>query len=224
MEKINIVNNEKRNYSSIDGHYGMKKIILGLFFFLFSSIEASYSKDLKTIWGFSITIPENYSVEIFDMDASKLSKTSNIRTKYNLEVYENLMKNKQVSEQLLIDMYEKDSTNRFDNHININYQLDNIFLNLSDKNIYRHCTELKNLYSTMLKKNVVQYECFINRNEFKNFPSVIQLKHSHREGMLNYQFMVPYKRGFATFALLCENKNCDTMHDKLVTIVRSLKN
>ena len=65
--------------------------------------------------------------------------------------------------------------NRFDNHININYQLDNIFLNLSDKNIYRHCTELKNLYSTMLKKNVVQYECFINRNEFKNFTSVMLL-------------------------------------------------
>ena len=114
--------------------------------------KASYSKELKTIWGFSITIPENYSVEIFDMDASKLSKNSNIRTKYNLEVYENLMKNKQLSEQLLIDMYEKDSANRFDNHININYQLDNIFLNLSDNNIYRHCTELKNLYSTMLKK------------------------------------------------------------------------
>jgi hypothetical protein len=58
MEKINIVNNKKRNYSSIDGHYGMKKIILGLFFLLFSSIEASYSKELKTIWGFSITIPD----------------------------------------------------------------------------------------------------------------------------------------------------------------------
>jgi hypothetical protein len=76
----------------------------------------------------------------------------------------------------------------------------------------------------MLKKEIIQYECFINKNKFQNLSSSIQLKHSHRDGMLNYQYMVPYKRGFATFALLCENKNCDMMHDKLVTIIRSLKN
>jgi len=202
----------------------MTKIILGLIILLFSSIKASYSKELKTIWGFSITIPENYSVQIFNMDTSKISTNSDIRKKYNIEVFENLMENHQLSEKTLIDMHEKGSTNHFDNHININYQLDNIFLNLSDNNIHRHCTELKNLYSTMLKKNVIQYECFINKNEFKNFPSVIQLKHSYRDGLLSYQLMVPYKNGYATFALICENKNCDTMRDKLVTIVRSLKN
>lgn len=27
-----------------------------------------------------------------------------------------------------------------------------------------------------------------------------------------------------TPALLCENKNCDIMHEKLITIIRSLKN
>jgi hypothetical protein len=84
--------------------------------------------------------------------------------------------------------------------------------------------ELKKLYSSMLKKEIIQYECFINNSKFQNLSSSIQLKHSHREGMLNYQYMVPHKRGFATFALLCENKNCDIMHEKLITLIRSLKN
>jgi hypothetical protein len=187
--------------------------------------KVSYSKELKTIWGFSITIPENYTIEMTDLD-SLMSKTrgSNVRVKYNLEEFENLMKNKQISEKILIDIYEKDSINRYNNHINLNFQSENIFLNLNDKKIYQLCTELKNLYSSMLKKEVTQYECFVNKNKFQNLSSVIQLKHSHRDEMLNYQYMVPYKRGYATFALLCENKNCDIMHDKLITIIRSLKN
>lgn len=203
----------------------MRKIILVLFFLLFSSIETSYSKELKTIWGFSITIPENYIVEVTDFDSlMSKSRGSNVRDKYNLETYENLMKNAQISEKILIAMYEKDTINRNNNHINLNSQSDNIFLHLNDRNIYQHCMELKKLYSSMLKKEIIQYECFINNSKFQNLSSSIQLKHSHREGMLNYQYMVPHKRGFATFALLCENKNCDIMHEKLITIIRSLKN
>jgi hypothetical protein len=203
----------------------MRKIILALFFLLFSSIETSYSKELKTIWGFSITIPENYIVEVTDFDSlMSKSRGSNVRDKYNLETYENLMKNAQISEKILIAMYEKDTINRNNNHINLNSQSDNIFLHLNDRNIYQHCMELKKLYSSMLKKEIIQYECFINNSKFQNLSSSIQLKHSHREGMLNYQYMVPHKRGFATFALLCENKNCDIMHEKLITLIRSLKN
>ena len=203
----------------------MRKIILVLFFLLFSSIETSYSKELKTIWGFSITIPENYIVEVTDFDLlMSKSRGSNVRDKYNLETYENLMKNAQISEKILIAMYEKDTINRNNNHINLNSQSDNIFLHLNDRNIYQHCMELKKLYSSLLKKEIIQYECFINNSKFQNLSSSIQLKHSHREGMLNYQYMVPHKRGFATFALLCENKNCDIMHEKLITIIRSLKN
>lgn len=187
--------------------------------------KVSYSKELKTVWGFSITIPENYIIEVTDFDSlMSKSRGSNVRDKYNLETYENLMKNAQISEKILIGMYEKDSINRYNNHINLNFQSENIFLNLNDRNIYQHCMELKKLYSSMLKKEIIQYECFINKNKFQNLSSSIQLKHSHRDGMLNYQYMVPYKIGFATFALLCENKNCDMMHDKLVTIIRSLKN
>jgi hypothetical protein len=203
----------------------MRKIILALFFLLFSSIEPSYSKELKTIWGFSITIPENYIVEVTDFDSlMSKSRGSNVRHKYNLEAYENLMKNAQISEKILIAMYEKDTINRNNNHINLNSQSDNIFLHLNDKNIYQHCMELKKLYSSMLNKEIIQYECFINKSKFQNLSSSIQLKHSHRDGMLNYQYMVPHKRGFATFALLCENKNCDVMHEKLITLIRSLKN
>jgi len=205
----------------------MRTFILA-FSFLFLVLgmdKVSYSKELKTIWGFSITIPENYTIEMTDFDSlMSKSRGSNVRVKYNLEEFENLMKNKQISEKILIVIYEKDSINRNNNHINLNFQSENIFLNLNDKKIYQLCTELKNLYSSMLKKEVTQYECFVNKNKFQNLSSAIQLKHSHRDEMLNYQYMVPYKRGYATFALLCENKNCDIMHDKLITIIRSLKN
>ena len=205
----------------------MRTIILAsTFLFLFMSMnKVSYSKELKTIWGFSITIPENYIVEVTDFDSlMSKSRGSNVRDKYNLETYENLMKTAQISEKILIGMYEKDTINRNNNHINLNSQSDNIFLHLNDRNIYQHCMELKKLYSSMLKKEIIQYECFINKSKFQNLSSSIQLKHSHRDGMLNYQYMVPHKRGFATFALLCENKNCDIMHEKLITIIRSLKN
>ena len=201
-------------------------ILASTFLFLFMSMnKVSYSKELKTIWGFSITIPENYIVEVTDFDSlMSKSRGSNVRDKYNLETYENLMKTAQISEKILIGMYEKDTINRNNNHINLNSQSDNIFLHLNDRNIYQHCMELKKLYSSMLKKEIIQYECFINKSKFQNLSSSIQLKHSHRDGMLNYQYMVPHKRGFATFALLCENKNCDIMHEKLITIIRSLKN
>jgi hypothetical protein len=200
-------------------------VVSSILFLILGMDKVLYSKEIKTIWGFSITIPENYTIEMTDLD-SLMSKTrgSNVRVKYNLEEFENLMKNKQISEKILIDIYEKDSINRYNNHINLNFQSENIFLNLNDKKIYQLCTELKNLYSSMLKKEVTQYECFVNKNKFQNLSSAIQLKHSHRDEMLNYQYMVPYKRGYATFALLCENKNCDIMHDKLITIIRSLKN
>ena len=200
-------------------------ILASTFLLLFMGMnKVSYSKELKTIWGFSITIPENYTIEMTDLD-SLMSKNrgSNVRDKYNLEEFENLMKNKQISERILIAMYEKDTINR-NNQINLNVQTDNIFLNLNDKKIYQLCTELKNFYSSMLKKEVTQYECFINKNKFQNLSSAIQLKHSDKDEMLNYQYMVPYKRGYATFTLLCENKNCDVMHEKLITIIRSLKN
>jgi len=200
-------------------------LVFSFLFLVLGMDKVSYSKELKTIWGFSITIPENYTIEMTDLDSlMSKSRGSNVRVKYNLEEFENLMKNKQISEKILIDIYEKDSINRYNNHINLNFQSENIFLNLNDKKIYQLCTELKNLYSSMLKKEVTQYECFVNKNKFQNLSSVIQLKHSHRDEMLNYQYMVPYKRGYATFALLCENKNCDIMHDKLITIIRSLKN
>ena len=200
-------------------------LVFSFLFLVLGMDKVSYSKELKTIWGFSITIPENYTIEITDLDSlMSKSRGSNVRVKYNLEEFENLMKNKQISEKILIDIYEKDSINRYNNHINLNFQSENIFLNLNDKKIYHICTELKNLYSSMLKKEVTQYECFVNKNKFQNLSSAIQLKHSHRDEMLNYQYMVPYKRGYATFALLCENKNCDIMHDKLITIIRSLKN
>jgi hypothetical protein len=200
-------------------------LVFSFLFLVLGMDKVSYSKELKTIWGFSITIPENYTIEMTDLDSlMSKSRGSNVRVKYNLEEFENLMKNKQISEKILIDIYEKDSINRYNNHINLNFQSENIFLNLNDKKIYQLCTELKNLYSSMLKKEVTQYECFVNKNKFQNLSSAIQLKHSHRDEMLNYQYMVPYKRGYATFALLCENKNCDIMHDKLITIIRSLKN
>ena len=201
-------------------------ILASSFLFLVLGMDkVSYSKELKTIWGFSITIPENFIVEVTDFDSlMSKSRGSSVRDKYNLETYENLMKTAQISEKILIGMHEKDSINRYNNHINLNFQSENIFLNLNDRNIYQHCLELKKLYSSMLKKEVIQYECFINKSKFQNLSSTIQLKHSHRDGMLNYQYMVPYKKGFATFALLCENKNCDVMHEKLITIIRSLKN
>jgi hypothetical protein len=205
----------------------MRTIILAsTFLFLFMGMnKVSYSKELKTVWGFSIAIPENFIVEVTDFDSlMSKSRGSNVRDKYNLETYENLMKTAQISEKILIGMYEKDTINRNNNHINLNSQSDNIFLHLNDRNIYQHCMELKKLYSSMLKKEIIQYECFINKSKFQNLSSSIQLKHSHRDGMLNYQYMVPHKRGFATFALLCENKNCDIMHEKLITIIRSLKN
>lgn len=205
----------------------MKRLILAsTFLFLVLGMDkVSYSKELKTIWGFSITIPENFIVEVTDFDSlMSKSRGSNVRDKYNLETYENLMKTAQISEKILIGMYEKDTINRNNNYINLNSQSDNIFLHLNDRNIYQHCMELKKLYSSTLKKEIIQYECFINKNKFQNLSSSIQLKHSHRDGMLNYQYMVPHKRGFATFALLCENKNCDIMHEKLITIIRSLKN
>jgi len=198
--------------------------LTSILFLILGMNKVSYSKEIKTIWGFSIVIPENYTIEVTDFDSlMSKSRGSNVRSKYNIEVYENLMKNAQISEKILIDMYEKDSINRYNNHINLNFQSENLFVNLNDKKIYQLCKELKNLYSSMLKKEVIQYECFINKDKFQNLSSTIQLKHSHREGMLNYQYMVPYKKGYATFALLCENKNCESMHDKLLKIIKSLK-
>lgn len=199
-------------------------LVFSILFLVIGLGKVSYSKELKTIWGFSITIPENYNIEVTDLDSlMSKSRGSNVRDKYNFEEYENLMKNAKISEKILINFYDKGPINRFNNHMNLNFQQENIFLSLNDRNIKETCSYLKNFYSSMLKKEVIQYECFINKNKFKNLPIVIQLKHSHREGILNYQYMVPYKKGYATFALFCENKNCAVMHDEMITIIKSLK-
>ena len=50
-------------------------ILASSFLFLVLGMDkVSFSKELKTIWGFSITIPENFIVEVTDFD-SLMSKS-----------------------------------------------------------------------------------------------------------------------------------------------------
>jgi len=83
-------------------------LVFSIVFLVIGIDKVSYSKELKTIWGFSITIPENYNIEVTDLD-SLISKSrgSNVKDKYNLEEYENLMKNAKISEKILINFYVK---------------------------------------------------------------------------------------------------------------------
>jgi len=197
----------------------VKKLILVICLFFFS-IQLVFSKETRTRFGIYIDLPENY-----------ISVSANL---------DDLMKQ---DDQEIInkDFFNELATGSSKSDMNIEYffptkkydpEFNNIYITSTEGNIKEFmaydlseiCKEMNLMLNELFNKQLKQYACKFNPSEVdkKNSAAVYYFDH---EGVFNNQRVHMYyfqtSSGLTTFALACQNRNCNTMKKDLINIINS---
>ena len=138
------------------------KIFLTIFVFLFSSL--AISKEYRTIYQFSINIPENYiGVNEFNMnDVSEILKSE---TDINISEWNSLLEETGIKNaEFFYNTNDLEKLNdSFINNINI-VSTKSPYVSVSKNDLIEFCPEYENYLTTLANNKVTQLLCNISSN------------------------------------------------------------
>ena len=195
----------------------MKKILI-IFLLFCNLITSSFSKEIRSRFGFYIDVPNGLTA-VQNLNIEELLKDYEGK-EIDMNAFNDIMAG--VSKQNMnVEYFFPNDLDPVKNSININIQQGNIndIFSLGMKEM---CPIYQKEYSRLFKKNIKQYECKQTSEFSPKFNPVIFLVHDGAKNyLIQYQFQV--NSGLATLTIGCDtNQNCNTMQTMGRKMIKSI--
>ena len=198
----------------------MIKVFFHILFFLLISFSQLYAKEIRSRFGFYIDVPNNY----FSLNANVdelLEKTDD--QLLNKDYFNELMTGTNKSDLDIEYFFPKKGANPEFNNIYITSAPGSIKEYMS-YSLDEVCNETQLMFQGLYKKKVKQYKCLFNPKniKMKKSPGLYYMVHGgpFRNTKL-YMYIAQTGTGITTFAMICENKNCNKFSKDLIFITNS---
>ncbi len=195
----------------------MKKILIILLLFC-NLITSSFSKEIRSRFGFYIDVPDGLTA-VQNLNIEELLKDYEGKD-IDMDAFNDIMAG--VSKKNMnVEYFFPSDLDPVKNAININIQegdVNDIFI----VGLKEMCKIYQKEYSRLFNKNIKQYECKQTSEFSPKFNPVIFLIHDGAKNyLIQYQFQV--KSGLATLTIGCDtNQNCNTMQTMGRKMVKSI--
>ena len=195
----------------------MKKILIILLLFC-NLITSSFSKEIRSRFGFYIDVPDGLTA-VQNLNMDELLKDYEGK-EIDMNAFNDIMAG--VSKQNMnIEYFFPSDLDPVENSININIQEGNVN-DISIVGLKEMCKIYQQEYSRLFNKNIKQYECKQTSEFSPKFNPVIFFIHDGAKNyLIQYQFQV--KSGLATMTIGCDtNQNCNTMQKMGRNMIKSI--
>tara|TARA_B100001057_G_scaffold56240_1_gene49869 strand:- start:183 stop:791 length:609 start_codon:yes stop_codon:yes gene_type:complete len=195
----------------------MKKILIILLLFC-NLITNSFSKEIRSRFGFYIDVPDGLTA-VQNLNIEELLKDYEGK-EIDMNAFNDIMAG--VSKQNMnVEYFFPSDLDPVKNAININIQ-DGDVNDISIVGMKEMCKIFQKEYSRLFNKNIKQYECKQTSEFSPKFNPVIFLIHDGAKNyLIQYQFQV--KSGLATLTIGCDtNQNCNTMQTMGRKMIKSI--
>ena len=195
----------------------MKKILIILLLFC-NLITSSFSKEIRSRFGFYIDVPDGLTA-VQNLNMDELLKDYEGK-EIDMNAFNDIMAG--VSKQNMnIEYFFPSDLDPVENSININIQEGNVN-DISIVGLKEMCKIYQQEYSRLFNKNIKQYECKQTSQFSPKFNPVIFFIHDGAKNyLIQYQFQV--KSGLATLTIGCDtNQNCNTMQKMGIKMIKSI--
>ena len=195
----------------------MKKILIILLLFC-NLITSSFSKEIRSRFGFYIDVPDGLTA-VQNLNIEELLKDYEGKD-IDMDAFNDIMAG--VSKKNMnVEYFFPSDLDPVKNAININIQegdVNDIFI----VGLKEMCKIYQKEYSRLFNKNIKQYECKQTSEFSPKFNPVIFLIHDGAKNyLIQYQFQV--KSGLATLTIGCDtNQNCNTMQTMGRKMIKSI--
>ena len=195
----------------------MKKILIILLLFC-NLITSSFSKEIRSRFGFYIDVPDGLTA-VQNLNIEELLKDYEGKD-IDMDAFNDIMAG--VSKKNMnVEYFFPSDLDPVKNAININIQegdVNDIFI----VGLKEMCKIYQKEYSRLFNKNIKQYECKQTSEFSPKFNPVIFLIHDGAKNyLIQYQFQV--KAGLATLTIGCDtNQNCNTMQTMARKMIKSI--
>ena len=202
----------------------MKKLLIllfSLFFSLFSS--AAVAKEYKTIFQFSVNIPENYiGINEFNMD--DLSNILKNETNINISEWDSLLQDSEIKNvEIFYNINDLDNLEILPNTINL-VRDNEAYIKVLQNDLIEFCPDYEKLLTSLANQKVTQLQCNISSNpglkgysiymeHIDMFPNFVSIQ---------YLFWIS-NNGMIAATLSCDFYNC--AEDRVVfnNLISSIK-
>ena len=197
----------------------MKKLFIVIFSLIFWNSNL-YAEEIRSRFGFYITVPSNFiAFQNENMD-DLLKKYEG--SELDKDAFNDMMAG--VSKKNMdIEYFFPTHINSPEKHsININVQKGNI-REISSIPMSDLCSLYRSNYSKVFRKNIKQYSCELTNKYSPKFSPAIFLYHDGASGYL-VQYQIQTRAGLTTFTAGCESKKtCELMNNYTSQMIRSIR-
>ena len=201
----------------------MKKFILII---ILTTLTASftsniYAEEIRSRFGFYLTVPPNFYVLQNKNVDDFLKKYKD--SEFDKDAFSDMIAG--VSKQnLKVDIFYPTRVRNPENHsINVNAQKGDIKEITSSFSMKELCPPYKEEYSKIFKKNIKQYSCELTNKFSPKFDPAIFLYHDGLSGYL-VQYQIQTGAGFTTFTAACDSyKTCTLMKNWMSQMIESIR-
>lgn len=199
------------------GFNTMKKFLI-IFLLFCNLITSSFSKEIRSRFGFYIDVPDGLKA-VQNLNIDELLKYYEGKD-IDMNAFNDIMAGVPKQSMNLEYFFPRD-LDPVKNSININIQegdVNDIFI----VGLKEMCKLYQKEYSRLFNKNIKQYECKLTSEFSQKFNPVIYLIHDGAENyLIQYQFQV--KSRIATLTIGCDtNQNCNTMQTMGRKMIKSI--
>jgi hypothetical protein len=198
----------------------MKKVVIVIFALIFWNANVFAKEEIRSRFGFYITIPSNF-IAIQDQNFEELLKKykgSNI----DKDAFKKSMGG--VISRDIEYFFSHDIEDPEKHSINIMVRKGDI-KGINSSNIRDLCSGVKNEISKITGKNLQQYACELTNKFSPKFQPAIFI---YQDGLSNTKFQIQYQiatnAGITTFTAGCNTtRTCDLMNNHVSEMIRSIR-
>ena len=197
----------------------MKKLIL-ILAIIFWNTNAFSKEEIRSIFGFYITVPSNF-IAIQNQNLDELLKKYK-GSDINKDALKKFLGG--ATSQNIEYFFSKDMEDPEKHSINIVVRKGDIKV-VNSNNIRDLCSAAKNEMSKIAGKNIQQYSCELTNKFSPKFQPAIFY---YRDGFGNAKFQITYQiqtnAGIASFTAGCNNaRTCELMNGYVSEMIRSIR-
>ena len=201
----------------------MKKIVITIFILILWNSVVLAKEEIRTIFGFYITIPSNFIAMRNENLGELLNKYKG--SDVDKDALNNLMGSSMTNKTNIEYFFSPEIEDPSGHTINIvnnssgDFKEDVLSIPMKDL-----CPLYKKQYSKVFKMNVKQYACELTNKFSPKFKQTVFLIHDRvKEGYL-VQYQLQTSAGFTTFTAGCKNtRTCELMNGYLSEMIRTIR-
>ncbi|MEC7136929.1 MAG: hypothetical protein VXW51_04155 [Pseudomonadota bacterium] len=197
-----------------------KNFFTAIIFSLILWNSSVYAEEIRSRFGFYITVPTNF-IALQNQNMDDLLKKYE-GSQLDKDAFNDIMAGVSKQNMNIEFFFPTHMNNPEDHSININVQKGDI-KEISSIPMSDICPMYKSNYSKVFKKNIKQYSCKLTKKFSPKFSPAIFLYHDGASGYL-VQYQIQTSAGLTTFTAGCNSKKtCELMDNYTSQMIRSIR-